>query len=243
MDPLDPRLHIIPNVPRRHLPHEAVLNWFKDARHQFEDHEDYRHREHPTAGLHPRPDQGALPTSLSWIQDRWHPGTLSEAKQKIVTFFAAAGVWREQTDCPVPRVGKRDWCQKVFRSLWGEWGFCSPKYYLNCKEILQLLVLVLENEWSDIRTWGCYSWTFFHQQQPKPISECQFLSEPSPIIALPCKLITHSVTPRCETLASEDSRNLSLLTSWVITWICQKRYVGFKVVLCISRPLPYKTKL
>ena len=70
MDPLDPRLHIIPNVPRRHLPHEAFLNRTKDARHQFEDHAHYRHREHPTTGLHHRPDQGALPTSLSWIQDR-----------------------------------------------------------------------------------------------------------------------------------------------------------------------------
>ena len=70
MDPLDPRLHIIPNVPRRHLPNEAFLNRTKDARHQFEDHKDDRHREHPATSLHHRPDQGALPTSLSWIQDR-----------------------------------------------------------------------------------------------------------------------------------------------------------------------------
>ena len=67
---MDPRLHIIPNVPCRHLPHEAFLNRFEDAGHQFEDHADDRHREHPTTSLHPRPDQGALPSSLSWIRDR-----------------------------------------------------------------------------------------------------------------------------------------------------------------------------
>merc|ERR1719400_1830774 len=34
-----------PNDDRRHLPHEAFLNRFEDAGHQFEDHADDRHRE------------------------------------------------------------------------------------------------------------------------------------------------------------------------------------------------------
>ena len=194
MDPLDPRLHIIPNVPRRHLPHEAFLNRTKDEGHQLEDHSHYRHREHPTTSLHPRPDQGTLPTSLSWIQDRWHSGIRSE-KKKLWRFCCSwCMTWANWLPCPeswktwlMPKSFPK--LMRWVRVLFTKVIFIAKKFFnqsnLNYKEILQLHFLVLEDEWSHIRTWGCFSWTFFHQQPTKPISECQFLSEPSPIIALP----------------------------------------------------------
>ena len=70
-----------------------------------------------------------------------------------------------------------------------------------------------------------------------------------PILALPCRSVSHS---SCWILLR--LLDLSELLSWFlefVTWICQNWYMDLskfllgivKVVLCISRPFPNKTKL